>query len=556
MKFKKLVAAGLAGAIGVATLAGCSAGETNYLKALVDMNSWTKVLSSGTTTVSINAEQFANMYNTLMLESSGGVVVDNTVNGVSVGTVTVTDGENSTSYKTLTAKDIPFENLTLDYEIEADVVGEYFFDMDITVDENKYPIEFYINEKDVTITKETLESAKDCIDKMGYADTMGDVLVDYLISATGDKDSVTISLTDDMALYGGIDSEDSKKLAECGVKMLNIFVDFTSEAFDGYETSLFAIANPSGASYDINFEKHVKALKDLAVYYSENSTKVSKAWDAMITELSEVYITYYDVMFGDYSDGLTPESIKNLFIQEFASENVLPSVNDTKELITILGTGLNLNTKENSPLKDVLRNSKLTGSITSPSSGVYVEKQDLVIPYLGVNALTISSKNEYKAVDSLTARNYDSAVISDVTKGYEDYLNDIHPATKATIIWDKVDSSYAELSIERQGVSTKYPNIEMVSLVNVDDYIYVPMRKLAEGLGYEVEWDTENSKAYAIDGDNKVDMTGMIVNDTTFIKVRDFEKLGIVVDYAEQADSSAYGDVTCTATLTKVVVPK
>lgn len=76
----------------------------------------------------------------------------------------------------------------------------------------------------------------------------------------------------------------------------------------------------------------------------------------------------------------------------------------------------------------------------------------------------------------------------------------------------------------------------------VDDRIYLPLRIIFERCGYDVSW--EDNKAFVTDkSGNKVDMSGMIVNDRTLIKIRDFEKLGVKVDY----DDSGFRKV---ATLT------
>lgn len=60
---------------------------------------------------------------------------------------------------------------------------------------------------------------------------------------------------------------------------------------------------------------------------------------------------------------------------------------------------------------------------------------------------------------------------------------------------------------------------------------YLPLRFISEALGEKVEWNQKEQKAYILQGDKKVTMTGKVVNDRTYVKVRDFEKLGYRVNY-------------------------
>ncbi len=87
----------------------------------------------------------------------------------------------------------------------------------------------------------------------------------------------------------------------------------------------------------------------------------------------------------------------------------------------------------------------------------------------------------------------------------------------------------------------------------IDNSIYLPLRQLMENAGYEVSWDGEARKAYVTVDGVKIEMTGVIVNDRTYVKVRDFEKLGATVDYSEEFyRQDAYNDFhkSCTAIIT------
>lgn len=71
----------------------------------------------------------------------------------------------------------------------------------------------------------------------------------------------------------------------------------------------------------------------------------------------------------------------------------------------------------------------------------------------------------------------------------------------------------------------------------IEDRIYLPLRQICELLGLEVSWDDVEKKAYVTKGKNKVDMTGTIIGDRTFIKIRDFEKIDLLVSYTENGEN-------------------
>lgn len=63
-----------------------------------------------------------------------------------------------------------------------------------------------------------------------------------------------------------------------------------------------------------------------------------------------------------------------------------------------------------------------------------------------------------------------------------------------------------------------------------EDRIYLPMRQIVECSGLDVEWDGKTAYAVMADG-TKAELTGFIDNGRTYVKVRDFEKVGIKIDY-------------------------
>ena len=84
-----------------------------------------------------------------------------------------------------------------------------------------------------------------------------------------------------------------------------------------------------------------------------------------------------------------------------------------------------------------------------------------------------------------------------------------------------------------------------VARINPDEQrVYLPLRQVLETAGFGVEWDQATSKAYAIVNGQKVEMTGTIYNDRTFVKIRDFEKIGATVEYIESDNGMRTARIT------------
>ncbi|HHW41837.1 MAG TPA: copper amine oxidase N-terminal domain-containing protein [Syntrophomonadaceae bacterium] len=82
-----------------------------------------------------------------------------------------------------------------------------------------------------------------------------------------------------------------------------------------------------------------------------------------------------------------------------------------------------------------------------------------------------------------------------------------------------------------QGIKTSGGTID-VKLI--DGRTYLPLRPVAGVLNENVGWDPETHRAYIERNGERVDMTGIISNDRTYVKIRDFEKLGYKIDWNEE----------------------
>ena len=66
-----------------------------------------------------------------------------------------------------------------------------------------------------------------------------------------------------------------------------------------------------------------------------------------------------------------------------------------------------------------------------------------------------------------------------------------------------------------------------------NDQTYIPLRLVAESMGENVGWDEAAQQAYVEKNGQRILMTGMVVDNQTLVKVRDFESLGYKISWNE-----------------------
>ena len=222
------------------------------------------------------------------------------------------------------------------------------------------------------------------------------------------------------------------------------------------------------------------------------------------------------------------------------------------------------------------------------SSGMYIG--DGKATYLTFEALTTTKKYEGTIPSAAAAIPFDKrveAIELDNKLGYEDAI--AKGVKSIDISWNSIMyPDEAELYIVDPGFYVNYKSSMIDSIINdpafkamdeetqklllgmydetdsefkycdssaelIDNSVYLPLRQIMENAGYEVSWDGEQRKAYVTVAGEKIEMTGVIVNDRTYVKIRDFEKLGATIEYTEDFYyENAYNDFDkeCYVTIT------
>lgn len=132
-----------------------------------------------------------------------------------------------------------------------------------------------------------------------------------------------------------------------------------------------------------------------------------------------------------------------------------------------------------------------------------------------------------------------------VIKSYDTVMNEsnqkvstVNPTIEVNVTWDKYIASWTTNPAVMK--STEYNGKEKVNTVQftlIDDRIYLPMRAILECLGETVYWDENEKQAYVMREERNIPMTGVIINDRTYLKIRDFSDIGYEISYEESGNT-------------------
>lgn len=496
MKAKRMITVMTAAVLSAGMLASCSEAELMYLDFTKDIAQWNVFSGTGEMVVELNNEMLASFMNDVSADDSS-----------------------------ISASDIPFEKLSMVYTASADYDSNiYDIDFDIAVDDNTpYNLSFYVDTEKVIFDKSILDSAKQFINDYNITDGNISITLDFMDEYFKDYDSIEIPYEYSMTNIGFTDSSMSREF-------IKAICDFMITAFDGYETSSYELNGANGVKAVFNYDNVVKAVSDLFDYYINNTDKINAAWN-------DFNITLSDIMSSMYPDNYNSnEPIK------------LPTVDEAREMQ--MQFNALVNDKSFYPLKELLMNSEYGFEVERISDTSYKSDSYMDLNYKGNDFADITVAETNNKLEQLEKKEYNSYVFTNendkkFNEDFNNWLDENHPVNSADISWYKGDN-YCVISYIRDN---DYSSVDHALLINIDDYIYVPMRQFVEGLGYTVEWDDNNNKAYIINDNEKFYPATILVGDSSFIKVRDLEKIGLKVEYKEGEDG--LGIIECTALVDK-----
>lgn len=338
------------------------------------------------------------------------------------------------------------------------------------------------------------------------------------------KEQANVSLEESYKL---IDS--SKKLFEESFKdfdLKNLKLEDNEVVYKADKTQLMEESKNLATFLEANKDKVVKGIVD---YYNENKAYFEKAkMGASIDATRNAVLgtaAIGDFEMLDEEDGGKPESIE---------EQVKEAINNTIEKLKTPETDM-----EDFETADLeVRMSKKDDIISTTIGFKSKRKAKEDNPFVTFNSLEIESKSTQRKeptlqLEDFKGKNYNVSL----EEGKEPkILARITPeSTEKAEKGDKVIMRYIIGEDDTMNLFVLDKN-ETKGSYQVDYEVnenssYLPLRFISEALGEKVEWNQKEQKAYILQGDKKVAMTGRVVNNRTYVKVRDFEKLGYRVNY-------------------------
>jgi len=337
---------------------------------------------------------------------------------------------------------------------------------------------------------------------------------DGLLKAFNDKDYIFVGYLED-----GMSPEESAQIrAMMGSMNQEIYddaYDFLTTAFSGFSTGVLSkISGGYKISLDGNQLKTL--ITDMLQYMIDNIDKVMGAYKdytlkildyAGLTEAEKAETkSALDALFGPESQmkvSTVLAGVKQMFISA-EQAGYLDFLDGLKYEATVQQSGDTYKQREETILKD---NRKTVFS--------FISESDMAIETVEINLPTsIISSDDFENGMNLLENSYNAA-------------------KSASISWWDYGQDSVFINYEREKESPFSDKREMryEKYLIIESRLYVPLRSITETLGEKVTWDQNAKKAYIVRGDDQIDMTGILKDSRTYIKVRDFEKLGYKVDY-------------------------
>lgn len=285
-------------------------------------------------------------------------------------------------------------------------------------------------------------------------------------------------------------------------------IEYLTTVFKGFDSKLITKVN-DGYSLELTSESAVEFIERLIVYLSENKEFV---FDETLKYVEKLYSN-------TEIEDLTEEDKEALLAELKASRQDFYDFIDEAVLM--------LETEELSSFEEMIHGSTLKEEIYKEGNS-YKQKCQAEITFEN------SLMGKFSSNTVITPQIVEKAVIAEGVVSIEELEslytkaeNKINPVQKMQLQWYG-DSSYTQVDTFRLDGKTDWDS-QPYSLI--EDRVYLPLRYIGENFGEEVQWDNENKKAYVIRNNEKIDMTGVLIDSKTMVKVRDFEKLGYKINY-------------------------
>ena len=328
--------------------------------------------------------------------------------------------------------------------------------------------------------------------------------------------------------------------------ILNLFDNFSSDMITG---------NRNGYTITIDKNTVTKCIDNFVIFLDQNKEK-------LFDDITEFIASNYNLIINDllYLDSDVPSKEEIITHMNSEKEEFLAEVNTfieeynnglKEEIAYSISEFGNFEITETANHIGHMYSFDTNGSISyqypSYANSIYDGEEEIFVDGMTMETVNINLKGELNItrVGSVIRKDFEDDGIEEFYDLFEaENMTDLnykktYPAKEMVISWSEEDNYAFAETINELG-RTDYDNYNYVMR---DDRIYLPLRAIAEEFGETIEWDHYYQRAYAIKNNVKFDMTGILVDGTTMVKIRDFEKLGYTIDFY-----SEYGQNVATIT--------
>jgi len=292
-------------------------------------------------------------------------------------------------------------------------------------------------------------------------------------------------------------------------------LNYLTSAFKGFDSKLIT-QTAKGYTIELTSETALSFVNNLFKYLGENKELVF-----------DETVKYVEGLYGNMKiEGFTEEQKQEMFKE--LRNGRQDFYNFIDEAIIVLDSG------EFDSYADMIKGSNIKEEVYKEGN-TYKDISEIEIVYEAIKMGKLVSNTTITPVKvEKTAITGGVIKVEELESLYKIKENKINPVQKMELEW-YLDSFDVQLNNTRLEGNT---NIDSQPYKIIDGRIYLPLRNICESFGEEVEWDNANSKAYIIRGTEKIDMSGVIIDSKTMIKVRDFEKLGYKIGYTQDNELS------------------
>ena len=286
--------------------------------------------------------------------------------------------------------------------------------------------------------------------------------------------------------------------------------EYLTKAFKGFDTKLIKKIQ-NGYSYELTTESTLKFVESLVDYLSKNKESV---FNETINYIENIYLILGEEITAEEKDEIIAELESSRqdfydFIDEAAS--LIEESDDLESAVSMF---------DDSIVRMEIQKEK--------ASYKQVIEAEIVYENVSMGKLTSTTTMTAKNVGKVSVTG-NTISFEDMEKAYTRAENKINPVQKIELQWYPESFGTDVTKYRENGNSSR----DYQPYTIIEDRIYLPLRYIGESFGEEVDWDNDNKKAYVVRGEEKIDMTGVLVDSRTMIKIRDFEKLGYKIDYIQ-----------------------